>query len=307
MSSFPPRPTYEWKLRTRSLALGRRTLVMGILNVTPDSFSDGGHFYDATAAPERAVARALVMLEEGADMIDIGGESTRPGALPLTPSVEQERVLPVIETLLRERPDTLISIDSFHAATAQRALEAGAEIVNDVSGGLWDAAMGATCAALGCGYVLMHARGRPTEWSALPALETGAVMPMIVNDLEDRVLAATAAGIERAAIVIDPGLGFGKRGDENYGVLAHLAELHRLHLPVLVGASRKGFLAKTLAEIPNLISVYQGAAPPVEARGSASGAAHVAAILAGAHIVRVHDVQAAVEAAAIADRVLAAG
>jgi dihydropteroate synthase len=306
MSSFSSRPAYEWKLRTRSLALGWRTLVMGILNVTPDSFSDGGHFYDATAAPERAVERALAMLEEGADMIDIGGESTRPGALPLTPPAEQERVLPVIETLLRERPETLISIDSFHATTAQRAVEAGAEIVNDVSGGLWDAAMAATCAALRCGYVLMHARGTPTEWSSLPALETGAVMPMIVSDLEDRVLAATAAGIERAAIVIDPGLGFGKRGDENYAVLAHLAELHRLHLPVLVGASRKGFLAKTLAEIPNLISVYQGAAPLVEARGSASGAAHVAAILAGAHIIRVHDVQAAVEAAAIADRVLTA-
>lgn len=302
--AFAPRPRYDWRLRTRSLALGQRTLVMGILNVTPDSFSDGGHFYNAASAPERAVAHALQMLDHGADLIDLGGESTRPGATPLSPGEEQERVLPVIAAILRERPQTLISVDTFHAATARLAIEAGAEIVNDVSGHLWDARMSATCAELGCGAVLMHARGTPKEWKTLPALAHDDIMPMIVSELGDRIRAATAAGIARERIVVDPGIGFGKRLDENYPILAHLAELHHLDLPILVGASRKGFLAHTLAQAPSLAAVHQGAMPPANARLSATTAANVAAILAGAHILRVHDVQAAAEAAAIADRIL---
>ena len=302
--AFAPRPRYDWRLRTRSLALGQRTLVMGILNVTPDSFSDGGHFYNAASAPERAVAHALDMLDHGANLIDLGGESTRPNATPLSPEEEQERVLPAIAAILRERPQTVISIDTFHAATARLAVDAGAEIVNDVSGHLWDARMSATCAELGCGAILMHARGTPREWKTLPALVPDEIMPMIVGELSDRISSATAAGLSREQIVIDPGVGFGKRLDENYPILAHLAELHRLKLPILVGASRKGFLAHTLAQAPSLATVHQGAMPPANARLSATTAANVAAILAGAHILRVHDVQAAAEAAAIADRIL---
>ncbi len=303
--SFASRPVYEWQLRTRSLALGRRTLIMGILNVTPDSFSDGGHFYNASTAPLRAVEHALEMLDHGADLIDLGGESTRPGATPLSPDEEQERVLPVIEAVLRERPRTILSIDTFHASTARRAVEAGAEIVNDVSGFLWDASMAATCAELRCGTILMHARGKPAEWSTLPALTKDEIMHVIVAGLENCMKAALSAGVQRERIVLDPGLGFGKRMEENYPILANLAELLRLDLPLLIGASRKGFLAHTLAHAPSLAAVHQGMPPPVNARLNATTAANVAAILTGAHILRVHDVQAAAEAAAIADRILA--
>jgi dihydropteroate synthase len=302
---FAARPHFDWQLRTRSLALGRRTLIMGILNVTPDSFSDGGHFYNASTAPERALEHAFDMLDHGADLIDLGGESTRPGATPLSPDEEQQRVLPVIEALLRERPQTILSIDTFHSATAKRAVEAGAEIVNDVSGHLWDRNMSKTCAELRCGSILMHARGKPAEWSKLPPLAKEEVMPLVYDGLTARVSAATDAGVQRQQIVVDPGIGFGKRMDENYSILAHLTELRRLNLGILVGVSRKGFLAHTLAQAPSLAAVHQGTPPPVNARLNATTAANVAAILAGAHIIRVHDIQAAAEAAAIADRILA--
>jgi dihydropteroate synthase len=305
--SFVSRPAYDWHLRTRLLALGKRTIVMGILNATPDSFSDGGHFYDAAAAPQRAVAHAVAMLEEGADIIDVGGESTRPHATPISADEEQARILPVLHALLRERPQAILSVDTFHAATARAAIEAGAEIVNDVSGLLWDSQMAATCASLQCGTVLMHARGTPQEWGELPSLRHGEIVPMTVDGLEHSLASAVAAGIPRERIVLDPGIGFGKRGEENYAILAQLGQLHRLGLPLLVGASRKGFLAQTLAAAPNLAVVHDGKAPPVNARLNATTAANVAAILAGAHIIRVHDVQAAAEAAAIADQVLAAG
>lgn len=301
---FAPRPQFDWQLRRRSLVLGLRTLIMGILNVTPDSFSDGGHFYNAAAAPERALEHAVAMLDHGADLLDIGGESTRPGATPLTPDEEQARVLPVIESLLRERPKTTLSIDTFHAATARYAVEGGAEIVNDVSGGLWDDDMLVTGAELQCGMVLMHTRGRPNEWKSLPGLAEEEIVPGVLTGLEARVAAARVAGIPHERIVIDPGIGFGKRMDENYTLLAHLETLQHLKLPVLVGTSRKSFLARTLAETPSLSAIHQGVPPPVHARLNATTAANVAAILAGAHILRVHDVQPAAEAAAIADRIL---
>jgi dihydropteroate synthase len=302
---FAARPHFDWQLRTRSLTLGQRTLIMGILNVTPDSFSDGGHFYNGSTARERALEHALNMLDHGADLIDLGGESTRPGAIPLSPDEEQQRVLPVIEALLRERPQTILSIDTFHASTAKQAVEAGAEIVNDVSGHLWDAQMSATCAKLRCGNILMHARGKPAEWSNLPPLAKEDVLPLVYEGLAERISAATGTGVQRQQIVLDPGIGFGKRMDENYSLLAHLAELRQLNLGILVGVSRKGFLAHTLAQAPSLAVVHQGMSPPVNARLAATTAANVAAILAGAHIVRVHDVQAAAEAAVIADRILA--
>jgi dihydropteroate synthase len=303
---FSSRQTYDWRLRTRTLPLGQRTLIMGILNITPDSFSDGGHFYTPNDAPSRALTQALRMLDDGADILDIGGESTRPNAVPLSPAEEQSRILPVIEAILRERPGTILSVDTFHAATAERAINAGAEIVNDVSGHLWDSAMSATCAALVCGTILMHTRGRPHEWPHLKPLASDEVLPLVILGLKERIAVAINAGISSDQLVLDPGLGFGKRFDDNYPLLAHLDQLHQLNLPLLIGASRKGFLAHTLAQIPSQASVNPGNPPASEARLHATTAANTSAILAGAHILRVHDVRPAVEAAAIADRTLAA-
>jgi dihydropteroate synthase len=301
-----PRLHHDWHLRTRTLALGQRTLVMGILNVTPDSFSDGGLYYSPERAPERAVTQALKMLDEGADILDLGGESTRPNATPLTPEEEQSRVLHVISSLLKQRPRTILSIDTFHASTARLAIEAGAEIVNDVSGHLWDSDMSATCAALNCGTVLMHTRGRPQEWETLPSLAPDEVTPLVVTQLLERLKAALVAHISPKKIIIDPGLSFGKRFDENYSLLAHLDQFRQFHLPILIGVSRKRFLADTLMRSAALATVLQGETPTMDDRLNATTAANVAAILAGAHILRVHDVRAAVEAASIADRILAA-
>jgi dihydropteroate synthase len=303
---FVPRSHHDWRLRTRTLPLGRRTLIMGILNVTPDSFSDAGLFYSPQHAPERALAQALTMLSEGADILDIGGESTRPNATPLSPDEERSRILPVIESILKQKPDTILSIDTFHASTARSAIEAGAEIINDVSGHLWDTEMSKTCADLNCATILMHTRGRPQDWSTLPPLAPEEVLPMVLTGLTERLEAATSAGIQRNKIVLDPGFGFGKRLDENYPLLAHLDQLHRLNLPILVGVSRKGFLAHTLTQHPSLSILLSGAIPSMEDRLHATSAANVAAILAGAHILRTHDVRPAVEAAAIADRILTA-
>ncbi|MEO8737964.1 MAG: dihydropteroate synthase [Edaphobacter sp.] len=298
--SFAPRARFEWHLRTRSLAVGERTRIMGILNVTPDSFSDGGHFYTPEHAPERALAQALRMLDEGAQILDIGGESTRPNAIPLAAEEEQSRILPVIEAILKQKPDAILSIDTHHATTAALAIEAGAEIVNDVSGHLWDSAMSKTCAQLGCGTVLMHTRGRPRDWTALPQLAEVEIVPLVLSGLRERIETAIGAGIMRNRIVLDPGFGFGKRLDENYPLLAHLDRLKSLNLPILVGVSRKSFLGQALAP-------WHDVTPPTtEARLHATTAANVAAILGGAHILRTHEVHPAVEAAAIADRILAA-
>jgi dihydropteroate synthase len=302
---FETRTAHDWHLRTRTLALGQRTIIMGILNVTPDSFSDGGLFYSPQHAPERAVSQALKLLEEGADLLDLGGESTRPNATPISAAEEQSRILPVVESILKERPGTILSVDTFHASTARRAIEAGAEIVNDVSGHLWDPDMSAACASLNCGVVLMHTRGRPHEWPQLPALTSEEVTLLVLTQLTERLEAAANAGIHRNRIVLDPGFGFGKRLDENYPLLAHLDQLQQLKLPVLAGVSRKSFLAHTLAEHPSLSILLDGAIPSIADRLNASTAANVAAIFAGAHILRTHDVRPTVEAAAIADRILA--
>jgi dihydropteroate synthase len=277
---------------------------MGILNVTPDSFSDGGHFYSPEHAPARALTQALKLLDEGADILDIGGESTRPNAIPLTAGEEQSRILPVIASILEQRPETILSVDTFHAATARRAIEAGAEIVNDVSGHLWDPEMSSTCAELHCAAILMHTRGRPQDWPKLPPLAPIEVLPLVLTELAQRLKAATAAGIQRNKFVLDPGFGFGKRLDENYSLLAHFDQLRQFNLPLLAGVSRKGFLAHTLAQHPSLAVLLNGAASSMEDRLQASTAANVATILSGAHIIRTHDVRPAAEAAAIADRIL---
>ncbi len=287
-----------WHLRTRALVLGERTAIMGVLNMTPDSFSDGGlHTYPAVA-----VQVALRMLDEGVDVIDIGGESTRPGSYARPSAAEEaDRVLPVIEGILKARPEALLSIDTYHASTARLAVAAGVEIVNDVSGMMWDDAMAATCAELACGVVLMHTRGRPEEWKSLPPLKHDDVVAMVIRELAERAAAARHAGIEPQRAVLDPGFGFGKAFEENYPLLGHLEELGALGFPVLAGVSRKGFLGRTLARL------HGGKDVPAADRGHATLAAMTAAILNGADIVRVHDVKAAVEAAAIADAVLAAG
>ena len=293
---FSPRTPFDWHLRTRSLALGKQTKIMAVLNVTPDSFFDGCKFFSINGAVEHA----LQLLDDGADILDIGGESTRPEATPLSPEEEQARVLPVLDAVLKERPQAIVSVDTFHAATARRAIEAGAEIVNDVSGMTWDPAMSVTCGELKCGVVLMHTRGTPQQWKALPRIPPHAVMPIVLTGLRNSILLSRTAGVESDRIVLDPGLGFGKIKDENYTILALLHQLHQFGLPVLSGSSRKGFLGRTLAPL------FGGAVAAVEARLNATTSANVASILAGAHLLRVHDVRPALEAAAIADAVLEA-
>ena len=294
--AFGRRTRTEWKLRTRTLALDERTLVMGILNATPDSFSDGGAFLETAAAVEWA----LTMLDDGADIIDLGGESTRPGAPPVGPQEEQDRILPVAEALLRERPECVLSVDTWHAATAVALLAAGTEIVNDVSGFTWDAEMSAACAAARCGVVLMHTRGRPAEWRTLPPLAHDEVIPLVRAGLARQLNLAIDAGVERDRIILDPGFGFGKTREDNYPLLAHLDELQPLGRPLLAGVSRKSFLGRTTAARLKVEDL------PAQARGNATIAATTATILAGAHVVRVHDVRPAVEAASIADAILSA-
>jgi dihydropteroate synthase len=288
------RPLYMWELRSRSLELGRRTLVMGILNITPDSFFDGGRFLSR----DRAVGHALRMLDEGADILDIGGESTRPGANVLESGVPAEeelrRIMPVLEDVLRERPDAVLSVDTYKADVALRAINAGAQIVNDVSALRWDSRMASAVAELQCGVVLMHTRGRPEDWRTLPP------SPDVISeekaDLREWTTSAMARGIKKERIVIDPGFGFGKKFEGNYPLLAGLSRLHELGFPILAGTSRKSFIGRTLAR--------EGKDAPVGERLYGSLAAVTASVLQGAHIVRVHDVRPAVEAVRIADEIL---
>jgi dihydropteroate synthase len=294
------RPVFTWNLGSRSLELGKRTLVMGIVNVTPDSFSDGGEH----SSPEAAVAHALKLLDEGADIVDIGGESTRPGSRvgAENPAVSAEgelrRVLPVIAEVKRARSSAIISIDTYKANVARTAVEAGAQIVNDVSGLQWDAGMKAALVGLSCGVVLMHTRGRPDEWRSLPTVPD--IVMLTKRELRQRSDAAVAGGIKRDRIVLDPGFGFGKRFEENYPLLRRLGEFQELRFPLLAGVSRKSFLARALAQSHGT----EKKDAPVEARSSASLAAEVIAALKGAHIVRTHDVRAAVDALRIADLAL---
>jgi dihydropteroate synthase len=291
------RAHFEWKLRTRSLPLGAATRVMGILNVTPDSFSDGGLLHSVADA----VDAALAMFADGAAIVDVGGESTRPGASgAISTRQEIDRVVPVIAGIRHAKPDALLSIDTYRADTARAAIAAGAEIVNDVSGLLWDDAMAATCAELNCGVILMHARGRPYEWKSLPRLTADEVLPLVKRELAERLSIAISAGIRGDRIVLDPGFGFGKMQDANYPLLRGLPELATLGQPLLAGVSRKSFLGHTLAPL------YGAAGAPVSARDHATLAASTIAILMGASLVRVHQVRPAAEAALIADAALRA-
>ena len=287
------RPVFTWNLGNRSLELGKRTLVMGIVNVTPDSFSDAGEH----VVPEAAVAHALKLLDDGADIIDVGGESTRPGARvgaenpAVSAQEELRRVLPVIAGVKKERPSAIISIDTYKAHVARAAVEAGAQIVNDVSGLQWDPGMKTTLAGLSCGVVLMHTRGRPDEWRSLPAVPD--LVLLTKRELRQRSDAAVSAGIKRDRIVLDPGFGFGKRLEENYPLLRRFSEFQELHFPLLAGASRKSFIGRALAQNGN------DAASANRQFGTLS--AEVALALKGAHIIRTHNVRACVEALKLAD------
>ncbi|HTA21995.1 MAG TPA: dihydropteroate synthase [Terriglobales bacterium] len=301
------RPVFEWNIGSRSIQLGKRTLIMGVVNVTPDSFSDGGLYRDC----DHAVDHALRLLDEGADIIDVGGESTRPGAMvqiatdpapatsssenqPISEKEELERVIPVITALKQKRPEIVISIDTYKAAVARAAVESGAEIVNDVSGFRWDKQMVKTLSALKCGTVMMHMRGRPEEWRNLPAVSD--IVMLVKRELRDWVDVALMAGVKRERIVLDPGFGFGKSFEQNYPLLKRLDELHGLRYPLLVGVSRKSFIGRALAR--------NGKDATLEERRLGTAATETAVILKGAHIVRTHDVRACTDAVRIADIVV---
>src|SRR4051794_18682252 len=240
--ALPPRPHYDgivtgriWRCGDHALALGARTLVMGIVNVTPDSFSDGGRFADA----EEAVAHGARLADEGADLVDVGGESTRPGAEPVPAAEERLRVLPVIEGLRAARPDTPVSIDTRHAAIATDALAAGASVVNDISGGA-DEEMLPAVAKAGAGLVLMHMRGEPATMQDAPLYED--VVAEVREYLRERVEAAIFAGVDPERLCVDPGIGFGKTVDHNLQLLRSIGVLRDLDAAVMAGASRKRFV-----------------------------------------------------------------
>jgi dihydropteroate synthase len=292
------RPGFQWNLGSRSLELGKRTLIMGVVNVTPDSFSDGGQFLDR----DKAVEKATRLLEEGADIIDIGGESTRPGArvradasssAAVTVEEELKRVIPVIAALRTKGPEAVISVDTYKASVARSAVDAGADIVNDVSGFRWDPQMRETLASMECGAVLMHMRGRPEEWRTLPPPDD--VVGLVKRELKQWADAAIAAGVVRERIVLDPGFGFGKSFDQNYPLIAALSELQSLDLPLLAGTSRKSFIGQTMGGEAKI--------PPGE-RLVGTIATETALILNGAHIIRTHDVKASLQASRVADAIL---
>lgn len=305
------RAIFHWNLGSRTIELGRRTLIMGVVNVTPDSFSDGGLYFDA----EKAVAHAEQLLADGATMIDVGGESTRPGAgvlasgsepaqgesrrmrTPVSEEEERKRVLPVIRDLKRRRPEAIISVDTYKATVARAAVEAGAEVVNDISGFRWDPKMAKTLAELKVGAVLMHTRGRPEEWRSLPPI--GDPVLLVKRELRQWAEAAILAGIKRDHLALDPGFGFGKSFEENYPLLARFSELQQVGYPLLAGTSRKSFIGRTLAR--------DGQDAPVEQRLYGTLATETTLILKGAHIIRTHDVRCAVEAARVADVIVASG
>jgi dihydropteroate synthase len=328
-----PRPVFDLDIQGRKVRLGERTLIMGALNVTPDSFSDGGLYLD----PARAVEHGLELVRQGADWIDVGGESTRPGSLPVSAGEELRRVLPVIRGLRRKLRSTLISIDTTKAEVAEQAVQAGASILNDVSGLRFDPRLADVARRYKTALILMHLRGRPETMQTRPFVRD--IMQSIARGLACSLRRALAAGLRRSQLILDPGLGFGKSRFQNFEILAHLGQLRRFGLPILVGTSRKSFVQAIAAGadlhaaarhgpgskrgaaafwpmMENLKAQVGGRhGPPPEGFGPQGGVpalqlgdagAVVASILAGAHIVRLHDVAGILPAVRIADAVLAA-
>lgn len=278
------RRTYALEVKGRGFALGPRTWIMGILNVTPDSFSDGGAYPDK----EKAIERGLEMIGKGADVIDVGGESTRPGSRPVSEDEEMGRILPVIRGL-RKSATVLLSVDTMKATVAEAALEAGADIINDVSAFRFDPRMAGVVSRQGAAVVLMHMKGTPETMQSDPRYAD--LFDEIGWFLKDRIEEARSAGIGRGRIIVDPGIGFGKSPEDNLALIDNLGFLEELGCPVLVGASRKSFIGKALGL-------------PVTERLEGSIAAGVLSIARGAHILRVHDVRAMRRAADMADAIL---
>lgn len=269
MAVFPRAP-YTLNLKSRTLELGKRTLLMGILNVTPDSFSDAGKFYDH----EAAVQRASEMIAAGADLLDIGGESTRPGADPVTVELELKRVMPVIEAV-RKQSDIPLSIDTTKAEVASQALSAGADIINDISALRFDERMVDVAAGSGVPLILMHMQGSPRTMQENPVY--AALFSEIIAFLEERIRFATDHGIARHQLIIDPGIGFGKDLHHNLLLIRSLELFHCLDRPLLLGASRKRFIGTVLER-------------PVSKREIGTAVVHSFAIAAGVHLLRTHDV-----------------
>lgn len=261
--------------------LGDRTLLMGVLNVTPDSFSDGGKYSD----PDRAFARAIELEEQGADVIDIGAESTKPNSTRITKDVELQRLVPVLKRL-KDRLTIPISVDTYKADVAERALDLGVEIINDATGLTFEPHISRVVSNYDAGLVINHMRGRPETWSKLAPMPDP--MATIMRDLDAAVNRARHSGVDRSRIMVDPGLGFGKRKEQNSLILAHLGQLSSLDIPVLVGPSRKHFLNQEDDEETKF----------------ATAAAVAAAVLGGAHMVRVHDVREMRAVVEIADEIL---
>lgn len=286
--------TRLWHIRERRLPIGERTLVMGILNVTPDSFSDG----TLHLSPEAAVAHAERMISEGADIIDVGGESTRPGGDPVSTEEEIERVVPVI-TELATRTQAPISIDTTKSEVARAALDAGASIVNDISGLRFDFYVADAAASVGAGLILMHSRGTPATLHRLPPVAE--IIPEVINGLRASVHMAERRGVKRESIVIDPGIGFGKSQEQNLELIAKLDQLIHTFpdLPLLVGTSRKSFIGRILADT-------DGTPATADQRLHGTIASLVTAVLHGAHIARVHDVKQSVEALKTVEAIAAA-
>lgn len=276
----------EWKLARRSLTLGERTLIMGILNVTPDSFSDGGQFFSTDSALERAEE----MLNAGADILDVGGESTRPGAAQVAVDEELRRIIPVIERLAGDYPIP-ISVDTTRAEVARRAVDIGAEIINDISGLRFDPRLADVAAEARAGLVLMHSRGERETMHKLPPVDD--ILAEVQTSLQRSIKDAEQRGVARHAIVLDPGIGFSKSQEQNLQLIAHLDQLIQAFpaFPFLVGTSRKSFIGRLLDDAP------------AQERLHGTMATVTAAVLNGAHIVRVHDVRAASETTRIADAI----
>jgi dihydropteroate synthase len=274
------RKRFDWKLRTTTLQLGDRTLIMGILNVTPDSFSDGGQWDD----PGKALERALALEEQGADLIDVGAESTRPGSTRVTEGEELRRLIPVLKRL-RDQLRIPVSVDTYKSGVAQKALEYGVEIINDPSGGTFDPNIAKPVVQEDAGLVLNHMRGTPEVWPRMGPMAD--MIATIGRELDASANRARRAGVLRERIVLDPGIGFGKRKEQNVEILAKLGAFTALDTPILVGVSRKQFLRQT----------------DEDATEFATAAAVTAAILNGAHIVRVHDVKAMRPAVETADAI----
>jgi dihydropteroate synthase len=279
------RRKFRLRLPSRMLVLGERTLVMGVLNVTPDSFSDGGRYFDPDAAAEHAIA----MQREGADLIDVGGESTRPGSEGISTKEELRRVMPVLERL-RGKLTIPISIDTQKAAVAQFAVAAGAEMINDVSALRTEPTLAEVARRHRLPLILMHRRGMPRTMQELPFARN--VISDVTKGLREAVTRARKAGLAKSQIVLDPGIGFGKSYEQNCELLGRLPELAMLGFPLLVGTSRKSFIGKLLGDVPE------------DARLWGTAASVTASILGGAHIVRVHDVAEMVQVARITDIIL---